>query len=176
MLSAWRRSPVPLPEQVHPHPPTAALLSPPASRGGDGTRQHLDKVGELFEKFVTNIASSVTKCLDILCIVPPIPAPLALTAASASEENDEASASEENDEASASEENDKEHLLSAASDSIAESKLAAAASAAGDGSGGRGNGDGHLCDLNEWAVERHAAAQARLGAGNPDARRQHNPG
>ena len=53
-------APVHSPEQVH--PPTAALLSPPASRGGDGARQHLDKVGELFEKLVTNIAGSVTKC------------------------------------------------------------------------------------------------------------------
>jgi len=79
---------------------------------------------------------------------------------------------------SASEENDKENLPSAASASTAESKPAAAASAAGDqrGSGGRGNGDGHLCGLNEWAVERDAAAQARLGVGNPDARRPHDPG
>ena len=43
-------------------------------------------------------------------------------------------------------------------------------------SGGHGNGEGHLCGLDEWAVERDAAAQARLGVGNLNARRPHDPG
>ena len=128
--------------------------------------------------FVDKFARAVTKCLDILCVVP---LSASLTLPPQGEDQPAftpASASEENDEVSASEENDEEQLLSAASVSIAESKPAAAASAAGNqrGSGGRGNGDGHLCDLNEWAVERDAAAQARLGAGNPDALRTYNPG
>ena len=57
-----------------------------------------------------------------------------------------------------------------------ESKPAAGASAAGDGSGGRGNGDGYLGGLCEWVFKRGAAAQARLGVGNPAARRPHDPG
>ena len=74
--------------------------------------------------FADKFARAVTKCLDILCVIAPLPAPLApLTLHPQGEDQPaltSASASEENDEASASEENDEEHLLSGASVSIAE--------------------------------------------------------